>query len=138
MGIGHLRGFYNLLRRGVKAPIGNVIKDCSSKEHGILQDKTDLGAQRIQLVLGDINSINQDPPFDRIVKARNEAQYGGFTASGWATDTDSLARLYCEINVTQYRCLRGVSKRLRFSNTISPLILPGCRASGFCGMIVSA
>ena len=117
--VGHLRRGDNILRRRVEPPVGDIVANRAGEEDGVLQDKTDLRAHAVELVVGDIHAIDQHPAGGRVVEARDEAEHGGFAAAGRAADADALAGLDREIDVAQHRGRRVVGKGHMLENNLA-------------------
>src|ERR1700679_1388134 len=79
--VGKLCRLDDLGIRCAGAAVSDVGFDGTPEQHRILQDKTDLLAQRLFRVLHRVHAIDQDPTIVGVVEAWNESDHGRLAAS---------------------------------------------------------
>src|ERR1700733_11795888 len=101
--VGKLRRLDDLGIRCAGAAVSDVGFDGPPEQHRILQDKTDLLAQRLFRVLHRIHAIDQDPTIVGVVEAWNESDHGRLAASCGADHAQPLTCFDDEINALEDR-----------------------------------
>ena len=77
--------------RGVELAVADVVGDRAREQHRILRHEADVVAQRSQRERADVMAVDQDPPFVRVVEARDQAGERRLAGAGGADDGDDLA-----------------------------------------------
>src|SRR5262249_18773086 len=108
--VGQPGGADDLGVRGFGFAVGDVLPDRRAKENRLLQNKTDLLAQRIQTEVAHVLSINPDMPPKRIVEARYETDDGRFASAGRPDERGVLTRFDAQAEVFQHRLAIVITK----------------------------
>ena len=75
-GVGRLGRFDDLRFIGMpRNPVGNVGADGVVKQHDILADQRDIGAQAFQLQVFQMMSIEHQTPRTEVIEARNQRRH---------------------------------------------------------------
>src|ERR1700678_1670590 len=128
--VGKLRRLDDLGIRCAGAAVSDVGFDGTPEQHRILQDKTDLLAQRLFRVLHRVHAIDQDPTIVGVVEAWNESDHGRLAASCRADHAQPLTCFDDEINALEDR---------RPDLIAEVHVLEGdCALDGFQGLCIGA
>src|SRR3984885_5385477 len=87
--------------------VSYVVPDARAEQERLLQHAAGLFAQRPQLEITNILSIDLYQARDRIVKAWNQADDGRLPRTRWSHQRRHLPRLDLHIDVFQYRLPAG-------------------------------
>ena len=111
VGVGLAGDFLNLLLRGIRQTVADVLGDGAGEEEGHLRDDTDLA---VQGGLGDganIDIIDQDGAFGDFVKAGDQIGDGGFAGAGGSDNGDGFGGLDEHVDAIQDDgCIRAVTE----------------------------
>ena len=80
-GVGAGSGLRDLRCRRIRTPVGDVGCHRVVKQHYVLPDPAQLGAQGDQIHLRNILTVEQDAALGRLKKARHQLHDGGFAAA---------------------------------------------------------
>ena len=67
-----------------------------------LLDRADVGPQRLELVVADVDPVDGDGPLGHVVEARQEVDDGRLAAAGGAEKCDHLARGGIDLDVAEH------------------------------------
>src|SRR5665811_739925 len=83
-------------------PEGDVVGDAAGEKRDILLDGRDLGAQRIEVPVADIDAIDQHPPGIDVEHAVDQACQAAFAGAGFADDRQSFAGFRAEADIGEH------------------------------------
>ena len=84
-----LGGRDHLLLGGVGPPIAEVVRDRAREKERLTEDDAQLVAERLELQLADIVSVDKDPALVGIVETNHQAGEGRLAGTGLADDRDA-------------------------------------------------
>jgi hypothetical protein len=101
VGVGELRGADDLVPRGARPAVRDVLPDRRPEQHRFLKHQADLIAKRRQRVAANVAAVDAHQAASRIVEPRNEADERRFPAAGRAHEGDPLPGLDDEVDVLE-------------------------------------
>ncbi|MNC07976.1 hypothetical protein D3C75_555460 [compost metagenome] len=105
------RSFPDFRQLCIQFPIGDILANCPGEQENILLHDPDLFAQRFQLHVTDIDTVNRDGPGCDIIEARKQAADCCFACAGRPNKGNGFASLYVKAYILQNRTILFVSKR---------------------------
>src|SRR4051794_23615540 len=90
--------------------VSDVLPDRSVEEHGFLENKTDLLAQRLLAEVSDVSAVDPNDATDRIVEARNQADDGRLACARRTHKSSQLPGFDGKADVIEDWILRRVVK----------------------------
>ena len=131
-GVGAGGSLRDLRCRRIRTPVGDIGRHRVVKQHHVLPNPAQLGAQGDQIHLRDVLAIEQDAALGRFKKARHQLHDGGFAAAGRAHQSQGFAGTQLQAEVL-YRpgLLTGVAKTHAFKAHMPAR--PWRRAGGSAG-----
>src|SRR5438093_2675420 len=114
MRIGQLRGLDNLLPRGGRFAVSDVLPDWSAEKQRFLQDEPKLPAQRLQFQVAHIFAVNADCSRRQLIKAWNQTNDGGFARASGSYKCGGLTGFDPEVDILQYQPFRRIAETYVF------------------------
>ncbi len=107
---GGLHGVEDFVVGGIQLAHADVVADGAIEEENVLPDEADLRAEAGDGGFAEVDAIEKNGAFRRIVEAEDELKKSGFATAAGAYDDDELAMLDFEREAVQDRMgrLRGV------------------------------
>ena len=102
VGIGQAGCPHNLLTGRFRIGESNVLAHRSAEQERVLGNDSDLSAQRIELNLGDVVAIDQNPAFTRLIKPRQQLHQGALAAAALANDSNERSGLDLQVDVLEH------------------------------------
>ncbi len=102
MCVGEFSGANDLLARGARLSIGNVLGDGCSEQNCFLQYKTDLLSERLECEASDIFTIDLHWARKRIIETSNETHHRWLAATGRTNQRHKLSGLNFHTEVLQH------------------------------------
>src|SRR5207253_3546768 len=106
-----LRGFDDLLHRGVRHREPDVFRDGRREEQGVLQDDTELVPQIRDLVLPQVDAVQGDRPLGWVEEPDDQARQRGLAGTRRADDTEAHAGGDPERDLAQDQMTRVIPER---------------------------
>src|SRR6267143_2155231 len=110
VGVGGDGGRDDLGLGGVRTAKSNILANGSAEEERVLQDQTDVIAQRLKLIGTALLAIDVDMTCGRIKKAGNETGEGGFAGAGGPDNGDPFSRSNAQADMREHRAARLIFK----------------------------
>ena len=96
---GQFAGCDDLLKVGLRTGHLQIVQNGAGKEHGLLWHHPKVAAQFIGGQVGDVNAVNLDAPFSRLVKPLKQFGQRTFAAARGPHDGNGLARYQLRIQI---------------------------------------
>jgi CheY-like chemotaxis protein len=100
----------NLTDVRFRLAVADVIGDCVGEKEGFLKDKADLTADGIELGVADVDAVDEDFPFLRVVEASEELDKRAFAGTGRANQRDDAPGGDVKRNIMHNRPRRVIAK----------------------------
>ena len=90
--------------------VDQVVEDRSAKEKRLLQDNSDVLAERWGGQVSQVDAIQQHSSLIHIVKSAEQIHQGGFATATSSDDADPLAGFNCETDILQDGAMAFIAK----------------------------
>ena len=87
--------------RGLQTAVGHVVAHRVVEQDGLLGDHADLGPQRVEGDVPDVDAVDGDGPGGDVVEAGQEVEQGGFAGAARPHQGDDFAPGHVEVDVLQ-------------------------------------
>ena len=91
----------HLGRVGVGSAEGDVVANRAGEEEAFLRDDPELAPQRRLRDVPEVDSVDRDPPFARVVEAREELRDRRLPGAGVSDERDRRSRRDVEVDAVQ-------------------------------------
>ena len=99
-----------LARRGAGLCVSDVLGDAAGEQEGLLQYDAELPVQVAQLDGAQVDPVDDDASFVRVVQAHQQVDQRRLAGSGVADDADHLARRHLQRHLVQHRVVALVAE----------------------------
>ena len=100
--MGPLCRFNNFFLGGIRLAIADIFQDGIGKKEYILLYNANIFVQGLLGHIPNIQSVNGNAAAGNLIKPGDQLTQGGFAATGWAYNGNSLSGLYLKAYITQY------------------------------------
>ncbi len=94
--------------RGLRPPVGDVLRDRRAEQERVVVDNRDLRAQLVRIERADVGAVDEDGSGGRVVQARDELHERRLARAGRADEGDRRAGLDVERDVAQRGLVVGL------------------------------
>ena len=102
------RGLGHVLVRGVRSRVGDVVAQRGAEQERVVGHQGDLVAQRLQVHVADVDSVDRDLPLIDVVQAWDEHDQRGLARAGGADHGHRPAGGHVQVDLAEYLGVRAV------------------------------